>query len=43
MLKENDILRFAKTILPATNFVISKTRELFSGEPSMTLKVMKKM
>ena len=26
-------------ILPAANLAISKTRELFSGEPSMTLKV----
>lgn len=38
-LKEDDILRLAKFILPAFNFAISKTRELFSGEPSMTLKV----
>lgn len=38
-LKEEDILRPAKLILPALNFAISKTRELFSGEPSMTLKV----
>ncbi|KAJ1387965.1 Reticulon [Sesbania bispinosa] len=37
--KEDDILRLAKLILPALNFAISKTRELFSGEPSMTLKV----
>ncbi|XP_059450438.1 reticulon-like protein B17 isoform X2 [Corylus avellana] len=38
-LKEDDIFRLAKVILPATNLAISKTRELFSGEPSMTLKV----
>ncbi|GMY10197.1 reticulon-like protein B17 [Fagus crenata] len=38
-LKEDDILRLGKLILPATNLAISKTRELFSGEPSMTLKV----
>lgn len=38
-LKEDDVLRLAKLILPALNFVISKTRVLFSGEPSMTLKV----
>ncbi|MED6111792.1 hypothetical protein PIB30_055622 [Stylosanthes scabra] len=38
-LKEDDILRLAKLILPALNFANSKTRELFSGEPSMTLKV----
>lgn len=38
-LREDDILRVARLILPAANLVISKTRELFSGEPSMTLKV----
>ncbi|KAJ7948349.1 Reticulon-like protein [Quillaja saponaria] len=38
-LKEDDILRVAKVILPPSNLAISKTRELFSGEPSMTLKV----
>ncbi|KAE9599885.1 hypothetical protein Lal_00045951 [Lupinus albus] len=38
-LKESDILRLAKLILPALNFTISKTRVLFSGDPSMTLKV----
>lgn len=38
-LKEDDILHLAKLILPALNFAISKTRELFSGEPSMTLRV----
>ncbi|XP_058730408.1 reticulon-like protein B17 isoform X1 [Vicia villosa] len=38
-LKEDDILRLAKLILPALNFAISKTKGLFSGEPSMTLKV----
>jgi len=38
-LKEDDIFRLAKAILPATNLAISKTREIFSGEPSMTLKV----
>ncbi|XP_027343319.1 reticulon-like protein B17 [Abrus precatorius] len=38
-LKEDDILRLAKLILPALNFAISKMRALFSGEPSMTLKV----
>ncbi|XP_010540878.1 PREDICTED: reticulon-like protein B17 [Tarenaya hassleriana] len=37
--REEDILRIARRVLPATNFAISKTRELFSGEPSMTLKV----
>ncbi|KAL2328184.1 hypothetical protein Fmac_021611 [Flemingia macrophylla] len=39
MLKEDDILHLAKLILPALNFAISKTRELFSGEPCRTLKV----
>ena len=39
MLKDEDILRFGRVILPACNLTISKTRELFSGEPSMTLKV----
>ncbi|KAL5573565.1 hypothetical protein UlMin_023162 [Ulmus minor] len=38
-LKEEDILRVAKVILPFINLAISKTRELFSGEPSMTLKI----
>lgn len=38
-LKEDDIFRLARAILPATNLAISMTRELFSGEPSMTLKV----
>ncbi|TKY66824.1 Reticulon protein B17 [Spatholobus suberectus] len=38
-LKEDDILHLAKLILPTLNFAISKTRELFSGEPCMTLKV----
>ncbi|KAB2091106.1 hypothetical protein ERO13_A03G155000v2 [Gossypium hirsutum] len=38
-LKEEDFLRLAKLFLPATNFAISKMRKLFSGEPSMTLKV----
>ncbi|XP_031260004.1 reticulon-like protein B17 [Pistacia vera] len=37
--KEEDILRFGRLILPATNLAISKTRELFSGEPSKILKV----
>ncbi|XP_047162354.1 reticulon-like protein B18 isoform X2 [Vigna umbellata] len=38
-LKEDDILPLAKLTLPALNFAISKMRALFSGEPSMTLKV----
>ncbi|CAH8355160.1 unnamed protein product [Eruca vesicaria subsp. sativa] len=36
---EDDVLRLTRRFLPATNFLISKTTELFSGEPSMTLKV----
>lgn len=38
-LKEDDILRVGRFILPALNLAISKTRDLFSGEPAMTLKV----
>ncbi|KAL3509314.1 hypothetical protein ACH5RR_028715 [Cinchona calisaya] len=38
-LKEEDILRVGRLILPATNLAISKAKELFSGEPAMTLKV----
>ncbi|VVB11259.1 unnamed protein product [Arabis nemorensis] len=38
-LSEEDVLRIARRILPITNLAISKTRELFSGEPAMTLKV----
>ncbi|XP_071907118.1 reticulon-like protein B17 isoform X2 [Coffea arabica] len=38
-LKDEDILRVGRLILPAANLAISKTRELFSGEPAMTLKV----
>ncbi|KAL4567744.1 hypothetical protein LXL04_023337 [Taraxacum kok-saghyz] len=38
-LKEDDILKAARVILPVLNFVISKAREVFSSEPSMTLKV----
>ncbi|KAL5132265.1 Reticulon-like protein B17 [Glycine soja] len=38
-LKEDDISRLAKLILPALNFALSRMRALFSGEPSMTLKV----
>ncbi|KAJ0428293.1 putative reticulon-like protein B17/18/21 [Helianthus annuus] len=38
-LKEDDVLRAARVVLPAVNFAISKAGELFSGEPSMTLKV----
>ncbi|CAL1356813.1 unnamed protein product [Linum trigynum] len=38
-LKDEDILRLGRLILPPANLAISKTRQLFSGEPSMTLKV----
>lgn len=38
-LREEDFLRLARLILPPTNLAISKIRELFSGEPSTTLKV----
>ncbi|GKU96383.1 hypothetical protein SLEP1_g9624 [Rubroshorea leprosula] len=38
-LREEDFLRLARLILPAVNLAISKMQELFSGEPSMTLKV----
>ncbi|KAI5557997.1 hypothetical protein BDE02_17G009700 [Populus trichocarpa] len=38
-LTEEDILRVGRLILPAANLAILKTRDLFSGEPSMTLKV----
>ncbi|KAJ0239160.1 Reticulon-like protein B17 [Hirschfeldia incana] len=36
---EDDVLRLSRRLLPAANFLISKTSQLFSGEPSMTLKV----
>ncbi|OMO69267.1 Reticulon [Corchorus olitorius] len=38
-MREEDFLRLARLILPAINFAISKMTQLFSGEPSMTLKV----
>lgn len=38
-LKEDDILRIGRLILPAANLGISIIREIFSGEPAMTLKV----
>ncbi|KAE8730338.1 Reticulon-like protein B17 [Hibiscus syriacus] len=38
-LKEEDFLTLAKLVLPATNLAISVIRKIFSGEPSMTLKV----
>ncbi|KAK4484463.1 hypothetical protein RD792_007046 [Penstemon davidsonii] len=38
-LTEDDILKFGKLILPVANFAVSKARQVFSGEPAMTLKV----
>ncbi|CAA0816212.1 Reticulon-like protein B17 [Striga hermonthica] len=38
-LNEDDILRVGRLMLPAANLAISKTRQVFSGEPAMTLKV----
>lgn len=38
-LKEDDIVRVATRMLPLVNLIIAKTKEIFSGEPSMTLKV----
>ncbi|XP_050204594.1 reticulon-like protein B17 isoform X2 [Mercurialis annua] len=38
-LKEDDMLKLGKLILPPANLAISATRKLFSGEPAMTLKV----
>uniref|UniRef100_A0A1J3GQM6 Reticulon-like protein n=1 Tax=Noccaea caerulescens TaxID=107243 RepID=A0A1J3GQM6_NOCCA len=38
-LSEEDVLRIARRLLPFTNLAISKTSELFSGEPATTLKV----
>ncbi|KAJ8749401.1 hypothetical protein K2173_018893 [Erythroxylum novogranatense] len=38
-LKDEDILQVGRLMLPAMNLTIAKMRELFSGEPSMTLKV----
>lgn len=38
-LRDEDILKVGRFILPAANLIISKAMELFSGEPAMTLKV----
>ncbi|KAL9671166.1 hypothetical protein QQ045_008732 [Rhodiola kirilowii] len=38
-LTEDDVLSASRLFLPYVNFTISKWREIFSGEPSMTLKV----
>ncbi|KAG9447810.1 hypothetical protein H6P81_013938 [Aristolochia fimbriata] len=38
-LREDDIVRAARLILPPANAVINTTKKLFSGEPSMTMKM----
>ncbi|RZC65302.1 hypothetical protein C5167_008992 [Papaver somniferum] len=38
-LKEEDIVRLARVVLPVANLIIANVRKIFSGEPSMTLKV----
>ncbi|XP_068657376.1 reticulon-like protein B17 [Aristolochia californica] len=38
-LREDDIVRAARLILPPANAVINKTKRLFSGEPLMTMKM----
>ncbi|KAG8386851.1 hypothetical protein BUALT_Bualt03G0192000 [Buddleja alternifolia] len=38
-LREDDILKIGRLILPAANLAIAKTGNVFSGEPAMTLKV----
>lgn len=35
---EEDILRVSRVVLPIANAAVAKTQEIFSGEPSMTLK-----
>ncbi|KAG1330461.1 reticulon-like protein B17 [Cocos nucifera] len=37
-LMEEDILRVTRVLLPIANAALAKTQEIFSGEPSMTLK-----
>uniref|UniRef100_A0A1D1YCV3 Reticulon-like protein n=1 Tax=Anthurium amnicola TaxID=1678845 RepID=A0A1D1YCV3_9ARAE len=37
--KEEDILRATRVVLPTVNAAIATAQEIFSGEPSMTLKV----
>jgi hypothetical protein len=36
---EEDVLRASRAVLPIANSMISATQVIFSGEPSMTLKV----
>ncbi|KAL9252788.1 Reticulon-like protein [Drosera capensis] len=38
-LKEEDVLRVVRVMLPIVNLLMAKLSELFSGEPCMTLKV----
>ena len=38
-LTEEDLLRASRAVLPIANSVISTAQVIFSGEPSMTLKV----
>ncbi|PIA35137.1 hypothetical protein AQUCO_03600062v1 [Aquilegia coerulea] len=38
-LKEDDIVRLARVFLPTTNLIIAKLTEIFSGDPSTTLKL----
>ncbi|EPS61322.1 hypothetical protein M569_13475, partial [Genlisea aurea] len=38
-LTEEHVMRVGKLILPAANLAVSKTRQIFSGEPAITLKV----
>ncbi|KAI3936964.1 hypothetical protein MKX01_015179 [Papaver californicum] len=38
-LKEEDIVRLARVVLPVANLIIANVRKIFSGKPSMTLKV----
>uniref|UniRef100_A0A0E0JYU3 Reticulon domain-containing protein n=1 Tax=Oryza punctata TaxID=4537 RepID=A0A0E0JYU3_ORYPU len=39
-LTEDDVLRAARAVLPVANSMISTAQVIFSGEPSMTLKVL---
>jgi len=38
-LTEEDVLRASQAVLPIANSMISMAQVIFSGEPSMTLKV----
>ena len=38
-LTEEDVLRASQAVLPIANSMISAAQVIFSGEPSMTLKV----